>query len=134
MFTGIIERVGRVERLERSGESGRLVISVQRNLIERLSWVRALRWNGTCLTVAAIETSGFVFDVLAETFDKTSLGALESGGRVNLELALALGAPLGGHLVSGHVDETGRVVSIEQVDRDWKFRFRFHRHCYPCWL
>ncbi len=123
MFTGIIERVGRVELLERSGESGRLVISVQTEFNRKIELGESIAVNGTCLTVAAIETSGFVFDVLAETFDKTSLGALESGGRVNLELALALGAPLGGHLVSGHVDETGRVVSIEQVDRDWKFRF-----------
>ena len=122
MFTGIIERVGRVERLERSSESGRLVISVQTEFNREIEFGESIAVNGTCLTVA-IETSGFVFDVLAETFDKTSLGALESGGRVNLELALALGAPLGGHLVSGHVDETGRVVSIEQVDRDWKFRF-----------
>ena len=123
MFTGIIERVGRVERLERSSESGRLVISVQTEFNREIELGESIAVNGTCLTVAAIETSSFVFDVLAETFDKTSLGALESDGRVNLELALALGAPLGGHLVSGHVDETGRVVSIEQVDRDWKFRF-----------
>jgi len=123
MFTGIIERVGRVERLERSGESGRLVISVQTRFDREIQLGESIAVNGTCLTVAEKEALGFVFDVLAETFDKTSLGALKSGGRVNLELALALGSPLGGHLVSGHVDETGRLVSVEKVDRDWKFRF-----------
>ncbi|MAI19718.1 MAG: riboflavin synthase [Kiritimatiellaceae bacterium] len=123
MFTGIIQRVGEVLRLERDGEAGRLVIAVEPAFDRAIELGESIAVNGTCLTVAGVESGGFVFDVLAETFDKTSLGALEPGGRVNLELALAMGDPLGGHLVTGHVDETGRVLAIEQVDRDWKFRF-----------
>lgn len=123
MFTGIIQRVGKVLRLERDGEAGRLVIAVEPAFDRSIELGESIAVNGTCLTVAGEESGGFVFDVLAETFDKTSLGALEAGGRVNLELALAMGDPLGGHLVTGHVDETGYVLAIEQVDRDWKFRF-----------
>jgi riboflavin synthase len=123
MFTGIIQRVGKVLRLERDGEAGRLVIAVEPAFDRSIKLGESIAVNGTCLTVAGEESGGFIFDVLAETFDKTSLGALEAGGWVNLELALAMGDPLGGHLVTGHVDETGHVLAIEQVDRDWKFRF-----------
>ncbi len=83
--------------------------------------------NGACLTVAAIEGKIFCFDVLTETFDKTNLGEKGPGSIVNLERALALGDTLGGHIVTGHVDGTGRVRRIDRVDRDWKFEIECSR-------
>jgi len=77
--------------------------------------------NGTCLTVADIDGDKLMFDVLGETFDKTNLGEKKPGDLVNLEQALALGDTLGGHIVTGHVDNTGTVAKIEEVGRDFKF-------------
>ena len=123
MFTGIIERVGIIDKLEKNSDSGRLTVSVNPSFNRHTQIGESIAVNGTCLTVAEINSDQYVFDVLSETFKCTSLGELKKGSRVNLELALHLGAPLGGHMVSGHIDETGNVTSIEQIGRDWKFCF-----------
>ena len=130
MFTGIIERVGIIDKLEKNSESGRLTVSVSPSFTRQIEIGESVAVNGTCLTVAEINSDRFVFDVLSETFRCTSLGELEKGSRVNLELALHLGAPLGGHMVSGHIDETGNVTSIEKIGRDWKFCFLYLQNYY----
>ena len=131
MFTGIIERVGIIEKLEKNSESGRLTVSVSPSFTRQIEIGESVAVNGTCLTVAEINSDRFVFDVLSETFRCTSLGELEKRSRVNLELALHLGAPLGGHMVSGHIDETGNVTSIEKIGRDWKFCFSISAKLLP---
>mgnify|MGYP001169057490 FL=1 len=131
MFTGIIERVGIVDKLEKKSKSGRLTISVNPSFNRQIEIGESIAVNGTCLTVAEINSDRFVFDVLSETFKCTSLAELEKGSRVNLELALHLGAPLGGHMVSGHIDETGNVTSIEKIGRDWKFSFSLSSKLLP---
>ncbi|MBC8206816.1 MAG: riboflavin synthase [Kiritimatiellales bacterium] len=120
MFTGIV-RTGRIESIEMQGEAGRIKVTPERPWEQPIALGDSIAVNGACLTVAAIEGDGFCFDVLAETFDKTNLGEKSSGSLVNLERALSLGDMLGGHIVTGHVDGTGRVKKIEQVGRDWKF-------------
>ncbi len=131
MFTGIIERVGIIDKLEKKSKSGRLTISVNPSFNRQIEIGESIAVNGTCLTVAEINFDRFVFDVLSETFKCTSLAELEKGSRVNLELALHLGAPLGGHMVSGHIDETGNVTSIEKIGRDWKFSFSLSSKLLP---
>jgi riboflavin synthase len=126
MFTGIVRR-GRIESIEMQGEAGRIKVRPERPWEQPIELGDSIAVNGACLTVAAIEDGIFCFDVLAETFDKTNLGEKSAGSLVNLERALALGDMLGGHIVTGHVDGTGRVKKIEQVDRDWKFTIQCAR-------
>ncbi len=120
MFTGIV-RTGRVESIVMQGGAGRIKVTPDRPWDQPVALGDSIAVNGACLTVAAMEDRSFCFDVLAETFDKTNLGEKSAGSLVNLERALSIGDMLGGHIVTGHVDGTGRVQKIEQVDRDWKF-------------
>jgi riboflavin synthase len=115
MFTGIIQAVGRLESLEPRGGDARLTIDA-RELASRVDPARlaigeSVAINGTCLTVLSATDGRLAFDASRETLDRTTLGTLRPGARVNLEAALRMGDPLGGHLVSGHVDGIGAVVS-----------------------
>jgi riboflavin synthase len=107
MFTGIIEEVGRVI----SAGAGKLVIAAS-DAMAGMENGASMAVNGVCLTVTDFDRSSFSVKVMPETLRRTNLGRLTSGDRVNLERALPLGGRLGGHLVEGHVDATGRVVSV----------------------
>jgi riboflavin synthase len=126
MFTGIV-RTGRVESIVMQGEAGRITVKPNRPFENPVTLGDSIAINGACLTVAAIEDDCFCFDVLAETFDKTNLGEKQGGALVNMERALALGDMLGGHIVTGHVDGSGRVKKIEEVGRDWKYTIECSR-------
>lgn len=128
MFTGIIQRLGTIENVTMSGSAGRITLRPNRPFDSPVSLGDSIAVNGACLTVAAFKGDCFCFDVLKETFDKTNLGEKGVGSVVNLERALALGDTLGGHIVTGHVDGTGVVRSIEAVDRDWKFTIECARN------
>ena len=107
MFTGIIEEVGRVI----SAQSGYLVIAAS-NVLPEMELGGSIAVNGVCLTVTKFDTSSFSVDIMSETLKRTNLGLLHTGDGVNLERPLPLGGRLGGHLMQGHVDDTGRVASI----------------------
>ncbi len=107
MFTGIAEEIGRVA----SVQPGSLVIAAS-NVTRRIEQGGSIDVNGVCLTITSFNTNSFSVDIMVETMTRTNLGLLSVGDMVNLELPLALGGPLGGHLVQGHVDATGRVVSV----------------------
>lgn len=107
MFTGIIEEVGIVK----SVRSGQIAIFATK-VLEGTKLGDSLAVNGACLTVRALNASSFSVDVMPETLRRTNLGLLRPGARVNLERALVVGGRLGGHFVQGHVDATGRVVSL----------------------
>jgi len=107
MFTGIVEEIGIV----REASPNRLVIEA-RKLIEGTEVGDSMAVNGVCLTVTSLSNSAFSVDVMPETLRRSNLSVLHYGDRVNLERALALGGRLGGHLVLGHVDDTGRVESV----------------------
>lgn len=128
MFTGIIQRLGTIVDVKMQGASGRITLKPQRPFDAPVQLGDSIAVNGACLTVAAFEGECFCFDVLTETFDKTNLGEKGPGSIVNLERALALGDTLGGHIVTGHVDGTGRVRRIDRVDRDWKFEIECARN------
>ena len=107
MFTVIIEEVGRVTLVK----SGSLAIAAS-NVLQGIELGGSIAVNGVCLTITSFNTDSFCVDIMLETSKRTNLGLLSAGDRVNLERPLALGGRLGGHLVQGHVDATGRVTSI----------------------
>ena len=112
MFTGIIEELGVVDGLQEQADAVRLTVRGPLVTLDaRLG--DSIAVNGCCLTVAQRDGETFTADVMRETLDKTSLGVLEPGGRVNLERAVTAATRLGGHIVQGHVDGTGRILSRE---------------------
>jgi riboflavin synthase len=108
MFTGIVEELGSVEAVERQGDAVRLTVRAD-TVLEDVHLGDSIAVNGCCLTVAATDGRTWTADVMQETLDKTSLGALEHGSRVNLERAVTPSTRLGGHIVQGHVDGTASV-------------------------
>ncbi len=118
MFTGIVEEVGRVT----SVPPGNLVIAA-REVLQGIEEGQSIAVNGVCLTVTDFSVTSFSVDIMPETLRRTNLGLLSAGDRVNLERPLALGGQLGGHLVQGHVDATGRVASVIWDDQTILVRF-----------
>ena len=110
MFTGIVEELGTVAALEDQGDAVRLTVQGP-HVTSDVADGDSISVNGCCLTVVESADGSFTADVMQETLDKTSLGALEPGSRVNLERAVTPATRLGGHIVQGHVDGTGRILS-----------------------
>ena len=110
MFSGIIEEQGRLSASE-NGHDGRITIAATR-VLEGTDVGHSVAVNGVCLTVTALVDGCFVSDVMPETLQRTTLGALRPGDPVNLERALAMGDRLGGHFVTGHVDTVGTVTAM----------------------
>lgn len=109
MFTGIVEELGVVEGIEDQGDALRLTVRGP-HVVADAGLGDSIAVNGCCLTVAERDLETFTADVMRETLDKTSLGVLEPGSKVNLERAVTPASRLGGHIVQGHVDGTGSVV------------------------
>jgi len=107
MFTGIIEEIGTVKE----ASSNRLRIEA-RKVLEGMNTGDSIAINGACLTVSSLNESAFSVDVMPETLRRTNLGGLHYGDQVNLERALVAGGRLGGHLVLGHIDDTGEVMTV----------------------
>ena len=124
MFTGIIEAVGTVTGLEKRGGDVRLAIDGGEFDLSSAVIGDSIAVNGCCLTVIQLDERVFSADVSRESLGLTTLGALERGSRVNLERALTLAKPLGGHLVTGHVDGIGTVESRTDDGRSVRFRLR----------
>ena len=112
MFTGIIEELGVVESLEQQGDAVRLTVRGPL-VVEDAGLGDSISVNGVCLTVAEQADGAFTADVMQETLDKTGLGQLATGAKVNLERAVTPTTRLGGHIVQGHVDATGTIASRE---------------------
>ena len=115
MFTGIIEEVGHVKSLHRGAKSFTLEVEAEK-VLEGTLVGDSIATNGVCLTVTSLTGHGFTADVMPETVSRTALGELVSGSPVNLERALSLQTRLGGHIVSGHIDGTGRISDRRQDD------------------
>ncbi len=130
MFTGIIETTGTVAHLETRSGTTRIAVSAP-GLAERLHLGDSFAVSGTCLTALEITPPLVFADLAAETLVRTSLGRIRTGSLVNLELPTPAGAPLGGHIVQGHVDGCGEFVSLEPIHpdadpllTDWWLRIR----------
>lgn len=111
MFTGIIEAVGILKTIEKKGVSGRINIDAALDLTG-VSLGDSIAVSGACLTVVGITKTGFSADVSEETLNLTTLGHISQGSPVNIERALTLAKPLGGHLVTGHVDGVGVISAV----------------------
>jgi riboflavin synthase len=114
MFTGIIEQTGTLVSLTDRGGVRRITVEAP-GIANRLREGDSLAVSGVCLTALDVDPTYFHADLAQETLDRTSLGALKSGAKVNLELPTAAGSPLGGHVVQGHVDGAGIMTALEPV-------------------
>lgn len=122
MFTGIIQAVGEVRAIETRGGDARLHVATGSLDLGGTQIGDSIAVNGVCLTAVELQRDGFRADVSGETLARTTLGAWRNGTPVNLEKALLPTTPLGGHLVSGHVDGVGRVVERREAARSVLFR------------
>lgn len=124
MFTGIIQAVGKIRALQPIGGDLRLSIATGKLDMSDVQLGDSIAVNGVCLTAVVLDGSSFSADVSRETLSLTSIGQLNLGSKVNLEKALSLSTRLGGHLVSGHVDGLGEVVSRYEDARSVRFRLK----------
>jgi riboflavin synthase len=125
MFTGIIETLGIIKDIQKEDEN--LHIMVSSAITNELKIDQSVAHNGVCLTVVAIENDTYTVTAIKETIDKTNVGDWNVGNIVNLERAMKLGDRLDGHIVQGHVDQTGVCKSIEETDGSWKFTFEYDK-------
>ncbi len=123
MFTGIIESLGEVQQLERDG--GNLHISINSSITQELKIDQSVAHNGVCLTVVALDDNAYTVTAIDETLQKTNLGEFKVGDKVNLERAMILGSRLDGHIVQGHVDQTGKCIAVLEKDGSWFFTFEY---------
>jgi riboflavin synthase len=121
MFTGLVEEVGVVRRLERGPAGGKLSLRAK-TVLEGTKIGDSIAVSGACLTVIALDGDGFVVECMPETLARTTIGQVGPGTIVNLERALRWGDRLGGHLVLGHVDGVGEVLSVRQAGIAWEVR------------
>lgn len=124
MFTGIIETLGKVTNLV--SEQDNLHITVSSNITNELKIDQSVAHNGVCLTVVGINENEYTVTAIKETLNKTNIGALKIDSIVNLERAMKLGDRLDGHIVQGHVDETGICTNIENQNGSTVFTFRYN--------
>jgi riboflavin synthase, alpha subunit len=120
MFTGIVEETGEVRAVEESADGRRLRIDTS---MQGFTRGQSISISGACLTVEDYDGGSFEVFLASETVDRTYLGELDPGDRVNVERALPADGRLDGHFVQGHVDGTAQITSIRQIDEDWRFGF-----------
>ncbi|WP_179348506.1 riboflavin synthase [Winogradskyella pacifica] len=125
MFTGIIEDLGTIEKLNRDG--GNLHITVHTAITSELKIDQSVAHNGVCLTVVGITGDTYTVTAIQETLDKTNLGLLKEKECVNIERAMKLGDRLDGHIVQGHVDQTATCIEIKENEGSWVFTFEYDK-------
>ena len=123
MFTGIIEGFGKVIELKSDQEN--LHITIESKLTRELKIDQSLAHNGVCLTVVDIKGNQYVVTAVQETLLKSNLGNLKLGDFINLERAMKINGRLDGHIVQGHVDQTGRCIGVENKDGSWVYEFEY---------
>ena len=122
MFTGLISAIGEIASLEPRGGDVRLTINTGNLALGDVHLGDSIACNGACLTAVQLTGHGFVADVSVETLSLTTVGNWKTGSRINLEKAMQASDRFGGHIVSGHVDGIGEVVSLHEDARSWRFR------------
>ena len=122
MFTGLVQRLGTLRRITPSGAGARLSLRLPVPFDRPLSLGESIAVNGTCLTLVSFGADTLSFDVLAETLHRTALARKPAGALLNLERALRAGDPLGGHLLSGHVDATATVLALSAEGAEHRLR------------
>ncbi len=123
MFTGIIETLGTIQEIKK--ENTNIHIKINSSITNELKIDQSVAHNGICLTVVAIEDSFYTVTAIDETIKKTNLAHWKVGDKVNLERAMKLGDRLDGHIVQGHVDQTGTCIAAEQTNGSWLYTFEY---------
>ncbi|MCR9289026.1 riboflavin synthase [Saprospiraceae bacterium] len=123
MFTGIIESLGKVKKLDKEGTNVHLTI--ESSISNELKIDQSLAHNGVCLTVVELSENTHVVTAIEETMNRSNLGDIEVGTELNLERAMITNARLDGHMIQGHVDKTGTCVEIKTLDGSWEFTFQY---------
>lgn len=123
MFTGIIETLGVVKDIQKEGEN--LHITVSSTITNELKIDQSVSHNGVCLTVVGISEDQYTVTAIKESINKTNIGDWKIGNIINLERAMKLGDRLDGHIVQGHVDQTGSCKSIEEANGSWYYTFEY---------
>jgi len=123
MFTGIIEQLGEVIGLIREGDN--LHIKVKSGISKELKIDQSLAHDGVCLTVVDLGENNHTITAIKETIDKSKIGELKIGSKVNLERAMKLGSRLDGHIVQGHVDQVGTCKKVDTMDGSWVYTFSY---------
>lgn len=126
MFSGIVEEAAPVVALRR--EQGNLHITLQSSFTRELKIDQSVAHNGVCLTVVDIDGDRYTVTAIHETLERSNLGALAVGDKVNLERSMMMNGRLDGHIVQGHVDQTARCTRVEQADGSWYYTFVYETH------
>jgi len=123
MFSGIIEEAACVVALQKEQEN--LHITMECSFVDELKIDQSVAHNGVCLTVVAISDKTYTVTAIKETLDRTNLGKLEVGSKVNLERSMIMNGRLDGHIVQGHVDQTAVCTEVKEADGSWYFTFEY---------
>ena len=123
MFTGIIETLGIVQNIQKEGDN--IHFTIASNISNELKIDQSVAHNGVCLTVVKLDESSHTVTAIDETLQKTNLGHLTVGAKVNLERCMQMNARLDGHIVQGHVDQTATCVLVNELDGSWEYRFKY---------
>lgn len=123
MFTGIVETLGTVKSLKKDQKN--ILLSIETPFTEELRIDQSIAHNGVCLTVTGINGNVYAATVIRETLDKTNLGSLKTGDLINLERSLIAGGRFDGHIVQGHIDQTGTCLSVTETGGSWLYTFEY---------
>jgi riboflavin synthase len=123
MFTGIIETLGEVKHIVKEGSN--IHFTINSNISSEFKIDQSVAHNGVCLTVVALTENSHTVTAIEETLNKTSLGNLKIGSKVNLERCMQMNARLDGHIVQGHVDQTAKCILVNELDGSWEYRFQY---------
>jgi riboflavin synthase len=126
MFTGIIETLGRIHEIQK--DQNNLHITIDSSITNELKIDQSVSHNGICLTVVGIKDSYYTVTAIEETVLKTNIGDWKIGDIVNLERGMKLGDRLDGHIVQGHVDQTGTCIKIEEASGSWNYTFEYDKN------
>ena len=125
MFTGIIEELGTVKKIEKN--KGNINLTIDASFTPELKIDQSIAHNGVCLTVVSIKNNEYTVIAIKETLEKTNLGNLTPGDKINLERCMKIGDRLDGHIVQGHVDTTAICNKIETIEGSWIFSFEYQK-------
>ena len=123
MFTGIIETLGTVQNIQKEGDN--IHFTIASNISNELKIDQSVAHNGVCLTVVKLDADTHTVTAIDETLQKTNLGHLTVGAKVNLERCMQMNARLDGHIVQGHVDQTATCILVNELDGSWEYRFKY---------
>ncbi|MCY7359988.1 MAG: riboflavin synthase [Rudanella sp.] len=123
MFTGIVETTGRVAAIQAEGTN--LTYTIESSMATELTVDQSVSHNGVCLTVTSVSGNAYTVTAVDETLKKTNLGQVQVGHRVNLERCMPATGRFDGHIVQGHVDQTGRCTNVQDLDGSWLYDFEY---------